>query len=84
MKKNNQNIYTLILKSKNNKELKEVLEILLGKRQLKVLEQRYEILKLLIENKSYIEILRETKTSSATIAKLSNILNNPIYLKYFK
>lgn len=82
MKKNNGNLYTLLLKAKDNTELKEILESLIGLRQLEVLEKRYIILKMLSEKRSYIEIIKETKTSTATIAKFSNMLNKRNFLKY--
>lgn len=84
VKKNTASLYSLLLKSGSNKEVKEILEMLLGPRQLDLLEKRYLILKLLSEKKSYIEIIREAKTSTATIAKISGSINKNTFNKYFK
>ncbi|MEI6462839.1 MAG: Trp family transcriptional regulator [bacterium] len=84
MKKNDTSIYTLLFKSKSSKETKEILELVLGTRELDILEKRYLILKMLSEKKSYVEIMKEVKTSTATIAKVSNSIRKDTFNKYFK
>ncbi|MEI6886745.1 MAG: Trp family transcriptional regulator [bacterium] len=83
MKKNDASIYTLLLKSKTSKETQEILELVLGTRELDLIEKRYLILKLLSEKKSYVEIMKEVKTSTATIAKVSSSIKKETFKKYF-
>ncbi len=43
--------------------------------ELRSMEQRFEVAKMLHENKVYTEIMQETSASSATISRVNRMLN---------
>jgi len=67
--------YQLLADLKNKSEVEIFLKDFLSESELNTLSNRLSIIKLLNLGKSYAEINKELKVSSATIASTANLLN---------
>ena len=68
-------LYKAIASLKNANECQEFFEDLCSETELSAMEQRYQVAKLLLEDKVYIDILLETKASTSTISRVKRMLN---------
>ena len=75
-KKKNDNLYYAILALKTPEECMAFFEDLCTVSELRAMEQRYEVARLLNEGLIYNEILEKTGASSATISSVNRSLNN--------
>ncbi len=63
------------LKVKNMEECYRFLEDVCTIKEVQAIAQRFEVAKLLKENKTYVEIERDTGASTATISRINRSLN---------
>ena len=68
-------MYKAILKLKNLDECCDFFEDICAMTELRSMEQRYEVAKMLKEEKVYTEIMQKTNASSATISRVNRMLN---------
>ena len=68
-------LYRAMMKLQTPEECYRFFEDLCTVSELKAMEQRYEVAKLLDEGMVYNEILEKTGASSATISRVSRCLN---------
>ena len=68
-------LYSALLELKTPEECYRFFEDLCTVSELKAMEQRYEVAKLLDEGMVYNEILEKTGASSATISRVNRCLN---------
>ena len=73
-KKQNINMYKAILSLKDLKECQEFFEDMCSMSELHSMEQRYEVAEMLLHEKVYTEIMRETGASSATVSRVKRML----------
>ena len=73
-KKKNDNLYYAILALKTPEECMAFFEDLCTVSELRAMEQRYEVARLLNEGLIYNEILEKTGASSATISRVNRSL----------
>ena len=66
-----ENLYKCILKLKTPIECKEFFEDLCTHKELENMAQRVIAAKLLLEGKTYEEVIKETDISSATLSRVS-------------
>lgn len=71
----NYEIYEAILKLETAEECMKLFEDLLSVTELRAMEQRYQVARLLHEGRVYNEILEETGASSATISRVNRSLH---------
>lgn len=64
-------LYTEILKAENEQEIGEFLEDLCTIKELESMSQRLKAAKMLLQGKTYNEIVEMTEISSATLARVS-------------
>ena len=64
-------LYEALLKVENKKEMALFLEDLCTIKELESMSQRLQAAKMLLDNKTYNEIVEETDISSATLARVS-------------
>lgn len=64
-----------LLKVKNKEECCKFLEDICTIKEVQAIAQRLEVAKLLKQKKTYIEIEKETKASTATISRINRSLN---------
>ena len=64
-------LYEALLKVENKKEMALFLEDLCTIKELESMSQRLQAAKMLLEEKTYNEIVEETDISSATLARVS-------------
>ncbi len=67
-------LYQAILSLKSEEECREFFEDLCSETELSAMEQRYQVAKLLLDNKVYIDILLETKASTSTISRVKRMV----------
>lgn len=68
-------IYKAILELRDLQECCDFFEDICAVTELRSMEQRYEVAKMLYENNVYTEIMQKTKASSATISRVNRMLN---------
>ncbi len=68
-------LYEAILKLQDVEECEAFFEDLCAVTELRAMEQRFEVAKLLREGKVYTDILERTGTSSATISRVNRMLS---------
>ena len=68
-------MYKAILELKDLEECCDFFEDICAMTELRSMEQRYEVAKMLYENKVYTEIMQKTSASSATISRVNRMLN---------
>ena len=81
MKKNtrterNPELYRAILSLKDEEECRQFFEDLCSATELAAIEQRYQVAKLLLQDKVYLDILLETKASTATISRVKRMVTD--------
>ncbi len=65
------NLYEVILSIKTVEDCKDFFDDLFTYKEVEQMAQRITAAKLLIENKTYEEIIKETNISSATLSRVS-------------
>ena len=75
-KKKTESLYHAILALENLEECMAFFEDLCTGAELRAMEQRYEVARLLDKGMIYSEILEKTGASSATIIRVNRSLNN--------
>ncbi|NLM50133.1 MAG: hypothetical protein GX196_04170 [Clostridiaceae bacterium] len=60
---------------KSREEMLDLLEDLCTINEIKAMAQRYEVAKMLYDNKNYVQIAQETGASTATISRVNRCLN---------
>lgn len=65
-----------ILKLRSKDEILEFINGILSNKEVQNISNRWEIVKLLSQNKAYLDIQRQTGASSATVAKISDALKS--------
>ncbi|MBQ8934602.1 MAG: TrpR-like protein [Eubacterium sp.] len=73
-KKQNVNMYKAILSLKDIRECQEFFEDVCSMSELHSMEQRYEVAEMLLDEKVYTEIMKETGASSATVSRVKRML----------
>lgn len=68
-------MYKAILELKNLEECCDFFEDICALTELRSMEQRYEVAKMLYEDNVYTEIMQKTSASSATISRVNRMLN---------
>lgn len=68
-------MYESILMLKDAEQCRRFFEDLCTFKELKAIEQRYRVAKMLYEGKVYTEIVKETNASSATISRVNRMIN---------
>ena len=68
-------MYEAILQLKDLDECCDFFEDICAMTELRAMEQRYEVAKMLKNDKVYTEIKQETNASSATISRVNRMLN---------
>ena len=68
-------LYEAILKLDNLEECYNFFEDICTINELRAMEQRFEVAKMLREEKVYTEIMQKTSASSATISRVNRMLN---------
>ena len=63
------------LAMKSREEMLDLLEDLCTINEIKAMAQRYEVAKMLYDNKNYVQIAQETGASTATISRVNRCLN---------
>ena len=70
-------LYEAVLDLRDADEARRFFEDLCSPTELRSMEQRFDVARMLLQNKVYTEILEKTGTSSATISRVRrNILDN--------
>ena len=70
-------LYEAVLDLKDADEARRFFEDLCSPTELRSMEQRFDVARMLLQNKVYTEILQKTGTSSATISRVRrNIIDN--------
>ena len=64
-------LYEELLKAETEKEIEEFLQDLCTIKELESMSQRLKAAKMLLQGKTYNEIVEETEISSATLARVS-------------
>ncbi|MDR2530219.1 MAG: TrpR protein [Oscillospiraceae bacterium] len=67
-------IYTAILELKSPEQCKEFLQDICSPAELSALEQRWKTATLLVEGKTYHEIIDEMKISSVIVSRVNRVL----------
>lgn len=75
IKKEIKDLADAFLAMKTQDELLDFLEDLCTITEIKSMAQRYEVAKMLNDNKSYAQIAQETGASTATISRVNRCLN---------
>ena len=68
-------MYDAILQLKDLKECRDFFEDICAMTELRAMEQRFEVARMLRDDKVYTEIKQETNASSATISRVNRMLN---------
>ena len=68
-------MYEAILKLKDVDECISFFEDLCSPTELSAMEQRYEVMNLLLQDKVYLEILEKTNASTATISRVKRVMD---------
>lgn len=64
-------LYAEFLKAETEREIEEFLQDLCTNKELESMSQRLKAAKMLLQGKTYNEIVEETEISSATLARVS-------------
>lgn len=75
-RKHGTEMYETILKLKTLDECVQFFEDLCAATELRALEQRYDVARMLLEGKVYSEIMQATGASSATISRVNRMLDS--------
>ena len=67
-------LYKAILSLESEEECQQFLEDLCSEAELSAMEQRYQVARLLLEDKVYLDILLETKASTSTISRVKRMV----------
>ncbi|MDK8276624.1 MAG: YerC/YecD family TrpR-related protein [Peptoniphilus duerdenii] len=67
--------FEAVLQLKNMEECYRFFEDICTVKEIQAIEQRLEVVKLLVQNKTYHEIEEETGASTATISRINRSLN---------
>ena len=70
-----QELFSAILKLKNETEAAKFFRDLLTLPELREFANRWQIVKLLCQNKSYLEISQKLKVSTTTVSRVAHWLN---------
>ncbi len=68
-------LYEAILQLQDIEECIAFFEDLCSPTELSAMEQRYEVMSLLLQDKVYLEILDKTSASTATISRVKRVLD---------
>ncbi len=68
-------LYKEIIKIENEKECELFFEDLCTVKELEAMSQRLKAAKMLLENKTYSEVTKETDISSATLSRVSKCVH---------
>jgi TrpR-related protein YerC/YecD len=69
-------MYDMILKLNSYQECCDFFDDLCTGKELEALEQRFEVARMLTRNKVYMDIMKETGASSATISRVKRMLSD--------
>ena len=67
-------LYKAILSLESEEECQDFFKDLCSETELSAMEQRYQVAKLLLNNKVYLDILLETKASTSTISRVKRMV----------
>ena len=80
-----QDVYSLLAKIDNPKEMEYLLKDLCTNKELEQMAQRVMAAKLLLEGKTYNQVIEKTDISSATLSRVSSAVKyGEGYKKYLK
>jgi TrpR-related protein YerC/YecD len=69
-------MYDMILKLNSYQECCDFFDDLCTGKELEALEQRFEVARMLSRNKVYMDIMKETGASSATISRVKRVFSD--------
>ncbi len=69
-------MYDTILKLGSYEECCDFFDDLCTGKELEALEQRFEVARMLAQNKVYMDIMKETGASSATISRVKRVFSD--------
>ena len=69
-------LYEAILRLQSLDECLDFFEDICAMTELQALEQRFEVARMLKNDKVYLEIIQATNASSATISRVNRVLND--------
>lgn len=72
---NTDGLFEAILSLENEEECYRFFEDICTVKEIQAISQRLEVVKLLVKNKTYHEIEKETGASTATISRINRALN---------
>ena len=67
-------LYKAVMTLESEEECRQFFEDLCSESELTAIEQRYQVAKLLLEDKVYLDILLETKASTSTISRVKRMV----------
>ena len=67
-------LYEAMASLRSAEECQEFLEDLCSEAELSAMEQRFQVAKLLLEDKVYLDILLQTKASTSTISRVKRMV----------
>lgn len=73
--KSTEGLFDAILALENKEECYRFFEDICTVKEVQAISQRLEVVKLLVQNKTYNEIEKETSASTATISRINRALN---------
>ena len=71
----NEEIYEAILRLNTLEECLDFFEDICAETELRSIEQRFEVAKMLNQNMVYSDIIQKTNASTATISRVNRVLN---------
>ncbi len=76
MKERKTDMYKAILELKDLQECMDFFEDICAMTELQSMEQRFQVARMLNENKVYTEIMEKTNASTATISRVNRMLHS--------
>ena len=67
-------LYKAVMSLQSEEECRKFFEDLCSESELTAIEQRYQVAKLLLEDKVYLDILLETKASTSMISRVKRMV----------
>lgn len=69
-------LYETILQLKDYEECTAFFDDLCTRKELESMEQRFEVARMLLKDKVYMDIMQKTRASSATISRVKRMLSD--------
>lgn len=72
----NQNLYEILARTTDPKDVKALLEDLCTMKEVEHMAERIKTAELLLDGKTYVEVMKEVEVSSATLSRVSRCIQN--------